>query len=50
MVWTIGPVIEYEAQSAVITLVGIIMREEMSCDNNAISFLLVVVLRQKKTS
>jgi hypothetical protein len=50
MVWTTVSVNEYEAQSAIITLVGIIIREEMSCDNNAISFLQVPVLRQKKTS
>jgi hypothetical protein len=48
MVWITRSVIEYEAQSALIPFVDIKIRKEMSCDNNATSFLLVSVLRQRK--
>jgi hypothetical protein len=48
MVWNIGPVNEYEAQSAIIPFVGTIIRKNIRCEHNVISFLLVGVLRQRK--
>jgi hypothetical protein len=39
MVWDIGPVNEYEDQSAVITVLSIIIRKNINCGNNATSFL-----------
>jgi hypothetical protein len=37
-VWNIGPVNEYEAQSAIIHFVGIIIQKEYELQNNATSF------------
>jgi hypothetical protein len=49
MVSNIAPVNEYEAQSAIIHLIGIIIRKEYELlQKNATSFLLVGVLRQRK--
>jgi hypothetical protein len=46
IVWNIGPVNEYEVQSVIIPFVGIILnKKNMSCDNNANSFLLVGMLQ-----
>jgi hypothetical protein len=46
--WNIGPVNKYEAQSAIIPFVGIIIRKNISYDNSATSFLLVGLLRHRK--
>jgi hypothetical protein len=44
MVWNIGPVNEYEAQSAVIPFVGIIIRKEYELRKQCHLILLVGVL------
>jgi hypothetical protein len=48
MVWNIGSANKYESQSAIIPFVALVMPKEWSCDNNATTFLLVGVLRQRK--
>jgi hypothetical protein len=45
MVWNIGSVNEHEFQSAIITFIDIEYEKNMSCDNNATSFLLVDTFR-----
>jgi hypothetical protein len=49
MVWNIGHVNEYEAQSAIIIFFCIIIRKMSGlCDHNAFSFLLLGVLQYRK--
>jgi hypothetical protein len=47
IIWNIGPENEYKTQSPVIPFVGIIIRKNMSSDNNVTSCLLAGVLRQR---
>jgi hypothetical protein len=44
-VWNIAPVNEYEAQSAIIPFVGIIIGKKKSCNNNVTSLLLIGMLQ-----
>jgi hypothetical protein len=48
MLWNIGPVNEHEAQSAIIYIVGIIIRKECELRQQCHLILLVSMLRQRK--